>query len=290
MKEFMPLYRLNYTSIPQNVANQIRNTNEMISRIEPLLNRAFCDLDVLEIGPGQRGVQRYVLGGENRYTGIDIEVNELSNALLRFARTLRQSGITRAIKSGVRDILGVERKFRYEIMAQLDLDNAPGEILEMDAASMTFPDASFDVVYSQSVFEHLSDVEGAISSIARVLKPGGVAAILTHIYTSDTGIHDPRLFGNRAELPYWSHLRPETHHLVSPNCYINKFRLDDYRESFSSGWPGAIFELFSAGQKERDALAALRAKGALREYSDEELLTDVLCTLWKKPRIFPEIC
>jgi SAM-dependent methyltransferase len=41
-------------------------------------------------------------------------------------------------------------------------------------AAQTFPDASFDVIVTQDVFEHLLDPAGSIRDIARTLRPGGV--------------------------------------------------------------------------------------------------------------------
>lgn len=47
----------------------------------------------------------------------------------------------------------------------------------VDRGSYTIPfeDASFDFVFSTSVFEHVKDHDAALAEIARVLKPGGVA-------------------------------------------------------------------------------------------------------------------
>lgn len=53
-------------------------------------------------------------------------------------------------------------------------------------------DGSVDLVYSWSVFEHLADVSGALSELARVTKPGGVLFIQV----------EPLFYG-----PYGSHLR-----------------------------------------------------------------------------------
>jgi SAM-dependent methyltransferase len=42
-----------------------------------------------------------------------------------------------------------------------------------DLARQTFPDASFDIVVTQQVFEHLFEPGEAIAEIARTLRPGG---------------------------------------------------------------------------------------------------------------------
>jgi SAM-dependent methyltransferase len=44
---------------------------------------------------------------------------------------------------------------------------------------LPFSDASFDVVVSNQVIEHLTNTDGFVSEIARVLSPGGVAVVST---------------------------------------------------------------------------------------------------------------
>jgi len=46
-----------------------------------------------------------------------------------------------------------------------------------DATAMPFADASFDKVIAAEVFEHILDDQRAMNEVARVLRPGGVAAV-----------------------------------------------------------------------------------------------------------------
>ncbi len=43
-----------------------------------------------------------------------------------------------------------------------------------DLMALSFPDGSFDVVFSNEVFEHVPDLRRAVGEIARVLRPGGL--------------------------------------------------------------------------------------------------------------------
>lgn len=49
------------------------------------------------------------------------------------------------------------------------------QIRRMEGGAIPFEDASFDIVVSNQVFEHVPDMQAQILEIARVLRPGGVA-------------------------------------------------------------------------------------------------------------------
>jgi SAM-dependent methyltransferase len=51
------------------------------------------------------------------------------------------------------------------------------QTVSADATTMPFPDATFDVVIAAEVMEHIPADQAAMHEIARVLRPGGVAAV-----------------------------------------------------------------------------------------------------------------
>lgn len=51
-------------------------------------------------------------------------------------------------------------------------------VLQGDAGTLAFPDASFDVAVSTQVYEYVPDMPGALAELHRVLRPGGRALIL----------------------------------------------------------------------------------------------------------------
>lgn len=55
-----------------------------------------------------------------------------------------------------------------------------GEFAIGDGENLSFPDASFDVVYSFGVLHHTPDTHHAVSEIHRVLKPGGIAIVMLY--------------------------------------------------------------------------------------------------------------
>jgi SAM-dependent methyltransferase len=69
------------------------------------------------------------------------------------------------------------------------------EVARMDARSLEFPDATFDAVVSFSSIEHVGgprDIRRAAAQIGRVLKPGGVAFVVTELFLA-TSILDGAL-------------------------------------------------------------------------------------------------
>jgi ubiquinone/menaquinone biosynthesis C-methylase UbiE len=50
-------------------------------------------------------------------------------------------------------------------------------VVEGSATDLPFPDASFDAVYSFKVLAHVEAIEKAMAEVARVLRPGGRAAL-----------------------------------------------------------------------------------------------------------------
>src|SRR5947199_184480 len=60
-----------------------------------------------------------------------------------------------------------------------------------DAAAIDLPEASFDLVFSEDVFEHLepSTLQELTARIARWLGPNGIALIRPNVWTGITGGH-----------------------------------------------------------------------------------------------------
>ena len=78
----------------------------------------------------------------------------------------------------------------------------------MDATRMTFPDNTFDFVYSFNTFEHLPEPRPVLRDLRRVVKPGGVVFTHLHLFTCDSGFHDLRIIaGAREGIAHWAHLR-----------------------------------------------------------------------------------
>jgi len=243
-------------------------------------------VDLLEIGTGTLATQAlYYACRGNRVTGIDLEPQS-DGSLRELADLARQNGPRRALKTLARRIIGLDRVFPRQVARQMGHDEPPAlTLLRMDAGQMTFANASFDVVHSYDVLEHVEDVDAVVREITRVLRPGGLASIVLMPYTCENGSHDFRLIGgNRGDLAYWAHLRPQHVASVKPGAFVNGLGLRDVQRICERHMPGAIFGAPPVRDPQMPArLRELRAAGELEGYDDEELLAVRLRVLWKKP-------
>jgi SAM-dependent methyltransferase len=60
-----------------------------------------------------------------------------------------------------------------------DISPSSPEIMRVDMTRMSFADDRFDVVIANHVLEHVDDLPKALSEVARVLAPGGLAILQT---------------------------------------------------------------------------------------------------------------
>ncbi|GIW75103.1 MAG: hypothetical protein KatS3mg104_0166 [Phycisphaerae bacterium] len=286
LAEFRQLYTYQKRNIPGQVKTLIERLQRANNDVMAIGGRPFRDLDVLEIGPGQRFRQLSYFARFNRVIGIDLDELVQGVSLISLAKMLRHNGPIRAIKTYGRRLLGIDRAFEREMDNQLGIRRPPRyDIRRMDAAQMAFPANSFDLIYSYSVFEHIPDCRKVLTEVKRVLRPGGCVYISLHLYTSESGCHDPRIFaGKREMLPLWAHLRPQHASKVRPNAYLNKLRMKEWDSLFEECLPGVIIQHHKYGEwRLRPEIEKLRQSGELNSYEDEELLTTDYVALWRKP-------
>lgn len=90
-----------------------------------------------------------------------------------------QLALVLARRQEVREVIGVDLSHEMVLRAResAELAGAPAEFFELDAAELTFPDASIDVVVSTLTLHHLADPIGALRQVYRLLRPGGRALI-----------------------------------------------------------------------------------------------------------------
>jgi SAM-dependent methyltransferase len=109
----------------------------------------------------------------------------------RFLDAVNAQPDAKVLDIGGRDRSGLDRSRSFTSAAVTVLDILPGDNVDIvgDAHAMgsLLPPASFDAIYSISVFEHLLMPWAVAVQMNQVLKPGGVAFIATH---QAIGMHD----------------------------------------------------------------------------------------------------
>lgn len=138
-----------------------------------------------------------------------------------------------------------------------------------DALSMTFPDDSFDLVWSMESGEHMPDKSRFVSEMARVCKPGGRIVLVAWCHRQSShaplSAEEDRMLARISDafyLPQWCSV-DDYRRLASEHGLIVD-RFDDWTERVRRFWPAvilsalrprAIFDVIRAG--------ANTARGAL---------------------------
>lgn len=238
---------------------------------EKYLDRPVEGSRILDVGCGQRFIVTLLLHSLGaRVTGIDTDVVHPQLNLGVMSRIIRENGFERFAKTvGRRCLYDNEyyRIVRQEAGFPLKFDDL--DIRCMSAYQMDFADDEFDYIHSNAVFEHIDEPENAVKEVHRVMKPGAVANILIHLYSSISGGHnldwhdvdnDPS-----KTVPPWDHLRQN---LYPTHVYLNKWRESQWVEL-----AGKYFTILDM-QSEYEGKQFLTPEIAveLSDYTEEELL------------------
>ena len=122
--------------------------------------------------------------------------------------------LERALRLRVAEYIGVGLDVHQPV--QVRAPHGLGRLVAMNAEQLDFADTTFDLVFSISTFEHVSDVPKVLAEIRRVLKPGGSALIsFEPVWTCSYG-HHLHHFGPVSRLmPDWAHLIWDKSRMVS---------------------------------------------------------------------------
>jgi SAM-dependent methyltransferase len=283
-REIFHLARKAVESPNAGVMSTLRAVGVAEHRVAEATGVRVENLKILEIGPGQRLRHLRCFAAKNEVVGIDTDVIPQGRPS-DYARMLYASPPIRSAKTLTRKILRQDARFNAALAAALGVSSFPRiSVHEMSATNMEFADSTFGGVFSWSVFEHIDDPAASIEEVKRVLRPGGVAYISLHLYTSHSGQHDAKICAEgRPVPPLWPHLRPEHQHTVRPSAFLNRLRLHEWHELFDRIMPGTHFVHERQDHEIGDGLEKLSRAGELSQYTDEELMTVNMVAIWKKP-------
>ena len=224
MRELLLLYRVHARSAREGAKSPAKAVQLMEKQVLEHTGLSLADVAILDVGCGGALVFSTYLAQRNNVTGIDMDIVPRPYHVGDYYVMLRRNGWLRVAKTLGRKATGADRAFRRSIKSDLHLKTLRRPtVLSMDAGHMTFPDSTFDFVYSISAFEHLEEPERVVHEVARVLRPGATAYLHVHLYTHDTGAHDPRVMNDetsRMGLPAWAHLRPHFRVSRAAQCVL----------------------------------------------------------------------
>jgi len=272
VSDYLALWRYWQQGAREFARDDFRVYRDARERLASHLGAPVAGKRMLDVGCGQHYPETLLYHNDgNQVTGVDLDVVGVGPSLHKYAAILRHNGVRRAAKSLVRELVfdpvyfgELERQYGRPLSRKgLDLRTA-------DAAALPFAGGTFDLVVSTNTFEHLADLDGAVHEIARVLKPGGLAHIDIHLFTSLSGGHHlewtwPEREQERAAPP-WDHLRQNRRPV---DYYLNKQRASAYRASFERR---LSIIAWLPGRREGERFLTPELRAHLAEYSEEELL------------------
>ena len=148
-------------------------------------------------------------------------------------------------------------------------------------AQLPLASDGLDLVTSIAAFEHFYDVAGVVAEIHRVLRPGGVAWVLVHLFTSLSGGHNISL----AETPLrniprgvepWDHLRKRR---LAFHVPLNEWRQEQFLQAFSEHFE--IIKQYCA-MREGEEFLTPTIECELADYNRDELTCGAYVILARK--------
>ena len=265
------------------VRGELSRVSALRQQLKDTFGVEWNNCKLLDVGCGQLLGHAYIFGVDNEVVGIDMALPFNFPYVADFIKTIRQCGIQRAVQTAVRQMLGMDRRFRNALIRSLEIETLPEVKAHlMDAQNLLFDENTFDGIYSFSVFQYIDNLGVAAEQLYRVLKPGGVAYLQLHLYTSLGGSDHPVILTEPGKYPSWGHLRRSTPYYRKHGLPVNGLRLAEYKEIFESTFDYVHYVIYEAEQQKARPLLTPSVRAELAEYSDEELLTSSLTILARK--------
>jgi hypothetical protein len=208
------------------------------SKYESITKKNFSQASILEIGYGARPnrlLSLISLGYDA--VGIDLDQPILKGEFSELFKIYHKNGLKRFVKSFLRHLIfdnHERRALEFVLNGQgvgLKIDKE--RFLVGDAGLFSFRPNSFDFIFSEDVFEHLTiqQIESLCINLGHALTDNGLVLISPCLYPGISGGHLVEWYPhtlkqniNRLSEP-WEHLRKRRYHA---DCYLNELRVKDY--------------------------------------------------------------
>jgi SAM-dependent methyltransferase len=281
VSDYLALWRYWRQGAREFAADDFRIYQEARQRLARYLGEPVTGKRMLDIGCGQHYPETLLYYNDgNPITGIDLDVVGVGPSVRKYSAIVRRNGLKRAAKSLVRELVfdpiyfgELDRLYGRKLGRGVDLHTA-------DAAAMPFRGSQFDIVVSTNAFEHIENLDGAVSEIARVLKPGALAHIDIHMFTSLSGGHHLEWTwpdrDQKRSAPPWDHLRQNAYPVA---YYLNRQRRAAYRACFERH---LAIVAWLPGRREGERYLTPQVRAELSAYSEDELLTRNIIVVARK--------
>ncbi|MBA2707458.1 MAG: methyltransferase domain-containing protein [Gemmatimonadaceae bacterium] len=148
------------------------------------------------------------------------------------------------------------------------------QMLGVDARSLPFPESSFDMAVSLSVFEHVFDLSAVLEKCHRVLKPGGVLyPEFGPIWSSSWG-HHLWLYHGGEVVDWRTHPLPPYAHLLMTRDELEAWCNAQYGDADLSGKiVSFVFDSTEQNGSSSATMSMLSAAAVLKRFSSSESRT-----------------
>jgi SAM-dependent methyltransferase len=294
LREMRELFSYHSASTPRLAQHDVQNVFQ--KTVRDLRALGFSEINgkrILDLGCGQRfpfALQCAAAGAA--VTAADINYVKPDFLPLAFCRTLKHGGLKRAMKSAVRRVLWDKRYYRaLEASAGKPLRAHRPRIhfivADPVSAHYPLPSNSFDLIASNAVLEHVSDLPGFAAEVCRLLDGGGYFYAIIHNFYSLSGGHNlewafPDEHPSDTVAP-WDHLRQRR---FPAWTYLNRCTPDQYKEALGQSLEVLRFEgvgpNHDPGQLEGERLLTAEVAAELARYPRDLLLTRSWCMICRK--------
>jgi SAM-dependent methyltransferase len=294
IREINNLFTYNYRFTERLAFHDCRNVFQ--KALQDLKIQGFKNLhgkNVLDLGCGQRFPFALQCAAEGaKVTSLDIDYVKPESLVKYFARGLKHSGFKRAIKSTIRRLCFDKSYYRSleECTGKPVCDYASEiEFVTGNAKNSHYslPSEEYDLIASNAVLEHVSDVSGFTCEIKRLLRPGGYFYGNMHNFYSISGDHNmewafPDEIPSKT-VPPWDHLRANKY---PTHVFLNQYKPEQFKKEFAEYLEILLFEAkdinHDSGGKEGEQFLRGQVAEELDEYPRDLLLTRAYCIICRK--------
>lgn len=294
LREMRELFSYHSMSKTRFAEHDVHNVFE--KAIRDLKQCGFDDIRgkrILDLGCGQRySFALLCAANDAKVTALDINYVKPDFLPLAFYRIIKHNDVKRAVKSVVRRVLWDNAYYHaLETSAAKPLRSHQSRIdfIASDPKSTSYPlpSNSFDLISSNNVLEHVTDVPKLAAEVFRLLDTAGYFYAIIHNFYSLSGGHNldwefPDEYPSN-NIPPWDHLRENR---FPVQTYLNRLRPDQFRDAFAEHLQILRFEGVGIdhdpGGPEGERFLTPEVAAELSSYPRNLLLTRAWCLACRK--------